>query len=87
MKESSTYQAILAEGEARGKVKEAKRMLRLLGEGVFGPPDAATATALDGINDVTRLEELCQRMHTVQSWQELLREPTPRRPRGRRRSP
>ena len=42
MKESSTYQAILQEGRqeglAEGKLTEARRLFRIVGEGRFGPP-------------------------------------------------
>jgi hypothetical protein len=47
MKESSTYQAILEEGEVRGAVAEAKKVLRLQGDDAFGPPDARTARAIE----------------------------------------
>jgi hypothetical protein len=72
MKESSTYQAILAEGRAEGAVTEAKRVLRLQGDEAFGSPDARTASLIDGIHELARLEELLLRMRTVESWQELL---------------
>jgi hypothetical protein len=50
MKESSTYQAILAE--------EAQRFLVALGEDKFGAPDDRTRAAIAAIADVARLEEL-----------------------------
>jgi predicted transposase YdaD len=84
MKESTTYQAILeegrAEGLAQGAVAEAKKLLRMFGDRVFGPPDARTATAIEGIDDLARLEELFDRAQTVDSWQEVLGQP----PAGRR---
>src|SRR5207302_4518799 len=40
MKESSTYQAILEEGEAIGKAEEARKMLLLQGRDRFGEPSA-----------------------------------------------
>src|SRR5262249_53986075 len=66
MKESSTYQAILAEGRdagialgrAEGAVAEARKMVRLLGEEVLGPPDHQTLADIDVIADLTRLEAL-----------------------------
>jgi predicted transposase YdaD len=82
MKESSTYQAILAEGEAR----EAKKVLRFQGEGAFGPPDEQTVALLEELNDLTRLEELLRRVHTAQSWQELLGVPAAKPGSKRRRS-
>ena len=86
MKESSTYQAILeegrAEGEVRGAVAEAKKVLRILGEDVFGPPDARIAARIERLKDLAQLEELVRRVRSTGSWQELLGPP-----RGRRRSP
>jgi predicted transposase YdaD len=85
MKESSTYQAILAEGEARGEVKgalaEAKKLLRQMGEGHLGRPDAATEAILAGLHDLRHLEDLLRRLGSVTSWQDLLQ--PPRRRRGR----
>ncbi len=37
MKESSTYQLILAEGEGRGAVREPRKAIRLAGDDAFGP--------------------------------------------------
>jgi hypothetical protein len=97
MKESSTYQAILeegrtegriegrAEGRAEGAVAEAKKLLRVFGEDKLGTADAQTAAAIDRIDDLSRLEELCRRLATAGSWRELLSGPTPRRRNGRRR--
>jgi hypothetical protein len=74
MKESSTYQAILAEGRAEGAVAEARRVLRFQGDDAFGPPDAQTATLIERLEDLDRLEELLRRLRTAGSWQELLRQ-------------
>ena len=56
MKESSTYQAILEEGRAQGALAEAKKILRLQGDAAFGPPDAATAAAIERFTDLARVE-------------------------------
>jgi hypothetical protein len=91
MRESSTYQAILqegrAEGLAQGAIAEAKKVLRLQGDEAFGPPDARTASAIERINDLTRLEELLKRVRTAGSWQDVLGRPASRRPSGRRQPP
>ena len=79
MKESSTYQAILQEGRAEGRaegqvegaVAEAKKLLLLRGDEVFGPPDDRIAALIEQIDDSTQLEELFKRVRTVSSWQEL----------------
>jgi hypothetical protein len=86
MKESSTYQAILAEGRAEGRaegqVKEARRFLLKLGKKQFGPPDPATQAALNAITKVEQLERLGEGLFAAGSWQELLAPPR----RGRRKS-
>jgi hypothetical protein len=87
MKESSTYQMILEEGRGEGAVAEAKKVLRLLGDAAFGPPDARTAAAIERINDLARLEEMLMRVRTAGSWQELLGQPAAGQRKGRRPSP
>jgi predicted transposase YdaD len=76
MKESSTYQAILKEGEAKGRVEgqaeEARRMLMLLGRKRFGSPSPSLRAQVDAIDDVTRIEGLIQRLLDVKDWDELL---------------
>jgi predicted transposase YdaD len=92
MKESSTYQAIVEEGRLEGRlegrtegaVAEARKVLRLQGDNVFGPPNARTASLIERLDDLTRLEELLARVPTVRSWRELLGRPALGR-RGKRR--
>jgi predicted transposase YdaD len=77
MEESSTYQAILARGEAKGKerarVDEALRILLQLGADRFGKaPESREQTSLDSVTDAERLEELIRRVHQCHSWAELL---------------
>src|SRR5579884_2476624 len=57
MEESTTYQAIIR----KGRLAELRHIVRRLGEKQFGPADEATASALNAIEDVPRLEELCER--------------------------
>jgi predicted transposase YdaD len=68
MRESSTYQAILEEGQAEG----IQKALLLQGRKRFGAPDAATQEAVRGITDVGRLERMSERMLDALTWQELL---------------
>jgi predicted transposase YdaD len=85
MKESVTYQAILEEGEAKGRAKgrtegavvELRKILLLQGGDRFGPPDVQSVAALEGIIDVARLEELARRHLRVGSWQQLLAPASP----------
>lgn len=97
MKESTTYQATLAEGREQGleqgleqgreegRVEEARKMLLLYGEHAYGPADKAIRRALQDLNDAERLEELARRMPHTPTWQELLGLPAARRS-SRRRS-
>ncbi|OWK34505.1 hypothetical protein [Fimbriiglobus ruber] len=80
MKESSTYQAILEEGLEKGQEKGVLAMqnvLRSIGQNQFGRPDERTVQAIRAIHDLTRLEELCIRVATAGSWDELLAAPAP----------
>jgi hypothetical protein len=63
-----------------------RKLLRMFGEKRFGLPDAETAAALEAIEEVARLEELCDRLLSVESWRELLEHSSPRGRKGRRRS-
>jgi hypothetical protein len=98
MKESVTYQAILAEGEARGEargeakgraqgltegLKALRNALLALGEKQFGAPDQPTRTAVEAIADPVRLERLLERVLDVSTWAELLNPPP--RPNGKRK--
>jgi predicted transposase YdaD len=89
MKESVTYQAILEEGEAKGRnegaVAEAQKILLRQGQIRFGSPDVRARSALEGITDVEQLESLGDRLLAVASWEELLGPPPARRSPSRRR--
>ncbi len=79
MRESSTYQAILAEGEARGlaegeargRAAEARRILLRLGHKRFGPPDTRTRAALERIADPDQIERMTDRVLDGASWDDL----------------
>jgi predicted transposase YdaD len=71
MRESSTYQAILEEGEAIAF----RKVVLSRGRRRWGEPDAATRSALEALTDVQRLEALSERVDTVSGWQELLATP------------
>jgi predicted transposase YdaD len=76
MKESSFYQMILEEGEAkglaRGKVEEARRILFRQGKRRFGPPDPETVAVIESIGQSERIEVLLDRLLDVSNRQELL---------------
>ncbi len=84
MKESVTYQAIVEEGKVLGKIEEAKKILRRLGEARFGAPEADAITALERITDLAILEALTERVLSAQGWQDLLDLPPHRFSRRRR---
>ncbi|HEV3257689.1 MAG TPA: hypothetical protein VG013_12460 [Gemmataceae bacterium] len=84
MKESATYQAIVAEGVAQGMVQGMRKALLVQGRKRFGPADPTTEAAIQAISDASRLEQLEERVMDVSSWQELLGQP-PSRPRNGRR--
>jgi predicted transposase YdaD len=100
MRESSTYQYILAEGKAegiaegkaegiaegkaKGKTEGVRQVLLVLGRKRFGPPDASIRKALKAITDLTRLTQLSERLLDVGSWQELLDLPGSEHSTGRR---
>ena len=71
MKESSTYQAILEEGG----VNELRKVLLLLGDQRFGPPDASVRATIAETDDLPRLERWTERLLKAASWAELLTSP------------
>jgi predicted transposase YdaD len=76
MTESTTYQAILREGEAagraEGKAEEAKKLLLRLGRKQLGPPREEFEAKIEAMSDVEKLEELAERVLDVSSWGDLL---------------
>jgi len=80
LKDSTTYQAILDEGREEGRaagreegrLREARRFLIRMATRKLGPPDTAAAATIEAIADVERIEQLGDRLLTVQSWNELL---------------
>ena len=72
MRESVTFQAILEEGRESGKFQEAIKLLMRLGCKRFGPADSSTSTSIEQITDLSRIEHFIDRLHEVNSWNELL---------------
>jgi hypothetical protein len=68
MRESVTYQIILEEG----RVQEARRLLLDLGTEKIGSPDAATAAAIEAVDDLDVLHRMGRAVLRANSWQELL---------------
>jgi len=72
MKESSTYQAILDEGRAEGAASELRKVLLLLGDQRFGPPDASVRATIEETHDLPRLQRWTERLLKASGWEELL---------------
>jgi predicted transposase YdaD len=76
MKESAMYQLILEEGLVKGReegrIEEARKLLRRLGERRLGPMTPEIRVRIEAISDVDRLDELIDRVLEVSSWEELL---------------
>jgi predicted transposase YdaD len=90
MKESTTYQAIIAEGREEGRqegrLEEVRRLLLQVGEDRFRRgPTPKQEEIIEAITDPDRLEELVIRAGHVGTWSELLEQPAP--PRSRRKRP
>ena len=68
MRESSTYQAIIEEGQVEG----IRKTLFIQGAKRFGPADTSTRRRIESINSVERLERLSERLLDVSTWDELL---------------
>ena len=76
MKESVTYQAIVAEGKSEGAREELRKVLLSQGEESFGTPAPAwAATALDQIDSLEQLETLAKKVLRVKHWDDLLPKP------------
>jgi predicted transposase YdaD len=69
MKESVTYQAIVEEGEIKGRIEGT------LGRRQLGEPSSDAERALRGIADSDRLARLHYAILDVSSWDELLATP------------
>ena len=80
MRESSTYQEILREGRVEGltqgrtegQLEEARRILLRQGMRRLGVASPATEARVQGIASLTVLEDLLDRVHDVETWDDLL---------------
>jgi predicted transposase YdaD len=72
MKESTTYQFILEEGEAIGEVRGARNSLLALARKKFGRPPKKALAALEQIADVDRLVRMTEAVLDVTTWNDLL---------------
>ncbi|MDR3636077.1 MAG: hypothetical protein P4L84_19905 [Isosphaeraceae bacterium] len=75
-KESSVYQIIVDEGRAEGRAQEARAILLKLCSKRFGPPDAATRSAIERVGELDRLEMMTERLFDATRWLDLLENST-----------
>ena len=75
MTNSTTYMAILEEGEVRGEAQgrliEARKMIFLIGSKRLGEPGSKTIDRLNAIMSVEEIESLARRLDEVENWNEL----------------
>jgi len=83
--ESVTYQEMVGEGIEIGLRRGAQQALQeailLSGHERFGKPNEEVVNAIHSVTDVDRLRRMLVRLLHVSSWQELLSEAQPSRPR------
>jgi hypothetical protein len=68
MKESTTYQAILEEGG----VNELQKVLLLLGDQRFGPPNEIVRATIEETTDLPQLERWTARLLKAANWEDLV---------------
>lgn len=66
--------------EEEGGIRTARRILLRQGRRRFGEPDPDTLQQLNQIRDLTRLEQLAERVMDAQDWSSLLADPAPAAP-------
>ncbi|GAB4465187.1 MAG: hypothetical protein OHK0029_35640 [Armatimonadaceae bacterium] len=78
MRDSSTYQAILLEGEIKGEIKGEligiRETILRQGRKRFGEPSPENLRTLDKISSAEKLGSLAELLLEVESWEELLAE-------------
>ncbi len=76
MKESSTYQLAVAEGELqgeiRGELREARAFVLRLGRKRFGPPSPTVQALIQALDDRECLEQIGERLLECQSWESAI---------------
>ena len=72
LKESSTYQAILAEGREEGREEGIRATIFRLGGKRFGTPSQTAVKMLSAVHSLETLEALSEKLLEVESWDELL---------------
>ena len=71
-KDSIYYQFVLDRGEARGRLRESRKMLTRQVSKKFEVERETIEAALDAIEDLERLERMGDRIFEAESWEDLL---------------
>jgi hypothetical protein len=72
LKESSFSRPYYEEGEKKGEIIGAKKLLIHQGRARFGRLDKATRAKIESIDEIERLEVLSVKLLNAASWAELL---------------
>jgi hypothetical protein len=75
MKESTTYQLILAEGAAQARAEAVAKMrevLLVIGSQRLGEPSERARTTIQALDDLNHLTRVVERIMSVETWEELL---------------
>jgi hypothetical protein len=68
----SLYQLAWEIGFRKGQLKEAKKILRMLGDKELGPPGDQIADVIERLTDLEQVEDLVLRVWAARSWPALL---------------
>jgi hypothetical protein len=68
VEESTTYQYIIEQGE----LKALRKMLLRQGAAKFGAPTKEVKTAIQELEDLRRLERMCDHLNNATSWKDIL---------------
>jgi hypothetical protein len=80
MRDSDTFMAILDEGKdiglkegmEKGHIEEVRKLILRLGQKNLGLATKDVKDQIEAINDLARLEVMCERTQDVKSWTDLL---------------
>ncbi len=68
----SLYQLAYEAGFRKGQLTAARKVVRVLGDWEFGPPNARIVRIIERLDDLERLESMIVRIRMARNWQGLL---------------
>ena len=77
LREMAPFKMYFDDGRAEGRAAEARAVIARQGRKKFGPPRPEHEAALAAVADLSRLEELTERLLDVNTWDDLLAENRP----------